>query len=202
MWWVSSLLSLVTTPKPHHSEPLICIHGWLTAGAPFPLECSTWGEVHERTHIAHLSAWLDPEMGWEGSCLDSALSVKPPFWRKSIFYTSSDVKCAGINLIEVLSSCQNLDLEYLCNILFIFFTKIDLKIWVWHRYISKIYNYNLFRLNQSQSQSSFTPNRITKKIMFWVKTTNKADVERFRVSSPQTHLEIWRFAIKYPVVSY
>lgn len=79
MWWVSSLLSLVTTPKPHHSEPLICIHGWLTAGAPFPLECSTWGEVHERTHIAHLSAWLDPEMGWEGSCLDSALSVKSSF---------------------------------------------------------------------------------------------------------------------------
>lgn len=58
MWWVSSLLSLVTTPKPHHSEPLICIHGWLTAGAPFPLECSTWGEVHE--HTSHISApgWI------------------------------------------------------------------------------------------------------------------------------------------------
>lgn len=117
-------------------------------------------------HTSHISApgwiqrWVEKGPAW----------IQPfpsnlHFWRKSIFYTSSHVKCAGINLIEVLSSCQNLDLEYLCNILFIFFTKIDLKIWVWYSNISKIYNYNLFRLNQSQSQSSFTPNRITREML-------------------------------------
>lgn len=166
MWWVSSLLSLVTTPKPHHSEPLICIHGWLTAGAPFPLECSTWGEVHERTHIAHLSAWLDPEMGWEGSCLDSALSVKSSFLTEIHFlYVKWCEMCwnqLDWGFIELSESGLGVFVQYF---FFFFFTKIDLKIWVWYSNISKIYYYNLFRLNQSQSQSSFTPNRITREML-------------------------------------
>lgn len=201
MWWVSSLLSLVTTPKPHHSEPLICIHGWLTAGAPFPLECSTWGEVHE--HTSHISApgwiqrWVEKGPVWIQPFPSNLHFDGNPFFIRQVMWNvleSTWLRFYRAVRIWTWSICA---IFY-----FIFFTKIDLKIWVWHRYISKIYNYNLFRLNQSQSQSSFTPNRITKKIMFWVKTTNKADVERFRVPLPQTHLEIWRFAIKYPVVSY